>query len=87
MTNEHTTLDHPEKTFSDVGHDSKSQGNFKYCLFLYHDWLILFYKVTNHSEEVSSSSTEVEHDGGYGWLVVLGAFFVQVTSFGTITSW
>ncbi|CEI97696.1 hypothetical protein RMCBS344292_11823 [Rhizopus microsporus] len=30
---------------------------------------------------------EDQHDGGYGWFVVLGAFFVQVTSFGTITSW
>ncbi|KAI8890521.1 MFS general substrate transporter [Backusella circina FSU 941] len=28
-----------------------------------------------------------EHDGGYGWLVVFGAFFVQITGFGTITSW
>jgi hypothetical protein len=26
-------------------------------------------------------------DGGYGWLVVLGAFCVQVTSFGVVSSW
>ncbi|RCH88532.1 hypothetical protein CU097_005782 [Rhizopus azygosporus] len=27
---------------------------------------------------------EDQHDGGYGWFVVLGAFFVQVTSFGVM---
>lgn len=26
-------------------------------------------------------------DGGYGWLVIFGAFCVQVTSFGVISSW
>ncbi|KAL9548767.1 hypothetical protein PS6_006427 [Mucor atramentarius] len=26
-------------------------------------------------------------DGGYGWLVVLGAFAVQITSFGVVSSW
>ncbi|KAI8394331.1 uncharacterized protein BYT42DRAFT_40938 [Radiomyces spectabilis] len=26
-------------------------------------------------------------DGGYGWFIILGAFMVQVTSFGTATSW
>ena len=28
-----------------------------------------------------------EPDGGYGWLIVVGSFLVQVTSFGTATSW
>lgn len=31
-------------------------------------------------------STDFE-EKKYGWLVVLGAFMVQVTSFGTATSW
>lgn len=26
-------------------------------------------------------------DGGYGWLVVVGGFLVQVTTFGVISSW
>jgi hypothetical protein len=26
-------------------------------------------------------------DGGYGWLVILGTFMVQVTSFGTASCW
>jgi hypothetical protein len=30
---------------------------------------------------------EEEKDGGYGWLVVLGAFCVQVTTFGMCNSW
>ncbi|KAI8884103.1 MFS general substrate transporter [Backusella circina FSU 941] len=33
------------------------------------------------------SLPKVEKDGGYGWLVVLGAFCVQVTTFGMCNSW
>ncbi|KAI9338856.1 hypothetical protein BD770DRAFT_431637 [Pilaira anomala] len=46
------------------------------------------------SDTVQASEKNVElrtleegPDGGFGWFVVLGAFFVQVTSFGTATSW
>ena len=30
---------------------------------------------------------DAEFDGGYGWFVVLGAFFVQIASFGIVSSW
>ncbi|KAI7904339.1 major facilitator superfamily domain-containing protein [Cokeromyces recurvatus] len=36
---------------------------------------------------LNNEDNEEEFDGGYGWLVVLGAFCVQVTSFGIVTSW
>ncbi|KAI8879859.1 MFS general substrate transporter [Backusella circina FSU 941] len=39
------------------------------------------------SNKELSAPPEEEYDGGYGWLVVFGAFFVQITGFGTINSW
>ncbi|KAI8637727.1 major facilitator superfamily domain-containing protein [Parasitella parasitica] len=43
-------------------------------------------------EKASAQLSSVEEDeegpdGGYGWLVVLGAFSVQITSFGVVSSW
>ena len=38
-------------------------------------------------EKPNPNSCDEPSDGGYGWFVVLGAFMVQVTSFGVITSW
>ncbi|KAL7334180.1 hypothetical protein PS15p_202986 [Mucor circinelloides] len=47
--------------------------------------------VSNDVEKASAqlplSIEEDGPDGGYGWLVVLGAFAVQITSFGVISSW
>ncbi|KAL7335765.1 hypothetical protein PS15p_201186 [Mucor circinelloides] len=39
------------------------------------------------SSSVSVAEEQEEHDGGYGWFVVVGGFLVQVTTFGTNTSW
>lgn len=36
---------------------------------------------------IVSKEQEEEKESSYGWLIVLGAFLVQVTSFGTCTSW
>ncbi|KAI8333735.1 major facilitator superfamily domain-containing protein [Chlamydoabsidia padenii] len=41
----------------------------------------------NQEKQQQQQSNDDFQDGGYGWLVVLGAFMVQVTSFGTATSW
>ncbi|KAG2195169.1 hypothetical protein INT47_006451 [Mucor saturninus] len=44
--------------------------------------------VGKESEEiVKVPAVDDDHDGGYGWLVVLGAFMVQITSFGVVSSW
>jgi hypothetical protein len=39
------------------------------------------------SGELPSIKEDEGPDGGYGWLVVLGAFCVQVTSFDVVSSW
>jgi hypothetical protein len=41
--------------------------------------------ISVHEEEIDDKDDQP--DGGYGWLVVLGAFCVQVTSFGVVSSW
>lgn len=44
--------------------------------------------VGKESEEiVKLPAVDDNHDGGYGWLVVMGAFMVQITSFGMVSSW
>jgi hypothetical protein len=38
--------------------------------------------------DIESISVQKEDfDGGYGWLVVLGGFLFQITSFGEAASW
>lgn len=41
-------------------------------------------------KEIEGAVAHTSHDqedGGYGWFVVLGAFMVQITSFGVVSSW
>jgi hypothetical protein len=39
-------------------------------------------------DDIESISVQKEdYDGGYGWLVVLGGFLFQITSFGEAASW
>lgn len=42
-------------------------------------------KQTSLSDVEQQQDTDM--DGGYGWLVILGTFMVQVTSFGTASCW
>ncbi|KAG2193419.1 hypothetical protein INT47_006616 [Mucor saturninus] len=39
------------------------------------------------ANEPSIATVFEETDGGYGWLVILGTFMVQVTSFGPAACW
>ncbi|KAK4516366.1 uncharacterized protein ATC70_011337 [Mucor velutinosus] len=53
------------------------------------DALAPFEKDAEKASVQLPSATEEEEgpDGGYGWFVVLGAFAVQITSFGVVSSW
>ncbi|KAG2202721.1 hypothetical protein INT46_003229 [Mucor plumbeus] len=89
MTNERAiTIDNSnEKTFSDLDVVSKSSIGHSASDTA---------EVYEDSKDITLSDTENEiglppvhheedqHDGGYGWFVVLGAFLVQVTSFGVM---
>ncbi|KAI8355610.1 major facilitator superfamily domain-containing protein [Choanephora cucurbitarum] len=43
--------------------------------------------IENHEQLELEVDEPDQQDGGYGWLVVLGTFMVQVTSFGTASCW
>ncbi|OBZ82237.1 hypothetical protein A0J61_09713 [Choanephora cucurbitarum] len=43
--------------------------------------------IENHEQLELGVNEPDQQDGGYGWLVVLGTFMVQVTSFGTASCW
>ncbi|KAI7893434.1 major facilitator superfamily domain-containing protein [Mucor mucedo] len=77
MTNELAiTLDNSnEKTFSDPEVLSISSNGQS-----------ISDTVKGELSEDNLPPVEDEEDGGFGWFVVLGAFLVQVTSFGTSTS-
>ncbi|KAK4514060.1 uncharacterized protein ATC70_006068 [Mucor velutinosus] len=38
-------------------------------------------------QQQQQQQQDTDMDGGYGWLVILGTFMVQVTSFGTASCW
>ncbi|KAL9539980.1 hypothetical protein MBANPS3_009953 [Mucor bainieri] len=44
-------------------------------------------KQTSLSDVEQQQAQDTDVDGGYGWLVILGTFMVQVTSFGTASCW
>jgi hypothetical protein len=49
---------------------------------------ILLILTWNQLEPQTPTETLIDDfDGGYGWLVVFGAFFFQLTSFGVEMSW
>lgn len=103
MTNELAiTLDNSknEKTFSDPEVISNSSNGQSYSETIHGKSVTtLCERDINGAVALDELSSEKEvglppvtkdvdaPDGGYGWLVAFGAFLVQLTSFGTATSW
>ncbi|CAO3670201.1 unnamed protein product [Rhizopus stolonifer] len=77
-------LDHPSENSVSAVHDtSKTTSNHQAHSDMTE--VAMDDKASNLSPSIIDE--EDHQDGGYGWFVVLGAFLVQVTTFGTCTSW
>ncbi|CAO3656772.1 unnamed protein product [Mucor fragilis] len=82
ITEKHASV--PEKLPDEAVHASKKDADHEYQ-FKCDDPDNGVNKQTSLSDVEQQQDTDM--DGGYGWLVILGTFMVQVTSFGTASCW
>lgn len=81
------TLDTPTTYFTICNMRTKTSDLSYFFIFLY----ILDLKSDDPEFGVDKPSAALhedeETDGGYGWLVILGTFCIQVTAFGVASCW